>query len=67
MKFIKLIKDIWNVNKKNYFISLGVLVLGCFFIQAAMGSPLKYSIPFSFAGSFIFMFLFSFFVSGGNE
>lgn len=46
MKLKKQLKEIWRVNKIDYFIALGVTFLGAFLITG--GNNLQYALPFSF-------------------
>ena len=66
MKFFEFVKEVWKQNYKNYLISCGVVILGCFLLYVALGSPLQYSIPMGILFIFVLMYVFSFVMGSGD-
>ena len=58
---MNIFKEVWKNNKRSFLISSIILVFGCILIYGTLGSPLKYSIPFSISSSFMSMFIFGLF------
>ncbi len=64
MKFLESIKEIWKANKWGYLNAIIVGSFGCLFLFVKNKSPLEYTLPFMFIGTFVLMYAFAFAMGG---